>query len=148
MKIIHCIQSDIDLAVEAIVTVKCVEDGLPIKLATNTAMETFLSNPLNYLLVAVDGSKPVGYLIAYEHQRPDREQSMMFLYDITILSSYRKMGIGTELIEKLKLICSTKPMMKLFVPTNRSNKPAVGLYQKTGAVLSSDTDEVFLTWNF
>jgi ribosomal protein S18 acetylase RimI-like enzyme len=64
------------------------------------------------------------------------------------LKKHRQKGIGTALIEQLKSICSTKPMMKMFVGTNRSNEPAVGLYQKTGAVLSGDTDAVGLTWLF
>jgi ribosomal protein S18 acetylase RimI-like enzyme len=148
MNIIHCDKSNIDLAVNAMVTIKCVVDGKPVELATATAMTRFLDNPYNHLLVAVDGSETVGYLIAYELQRPDREQSMMHLYDITVLNTHRQKGIGTALIEQLKSLCSTKPMMKMFVGTNRSNEPAVGLYQKTGAVLSDDTDAVGLTWFF
>jgi ribosomal protein S18 acetylase RimI-like enzyme len=148
MNIIHCDKNNIDLAVNAMATIKCVEDGKPVELATVTAMTTFLENPFNHLLVAVEGSETVGYIIAYELQRPDREQSMMHLYDITVLKKHRQKGIGTALIEQLKSICSTKPMMKMFVGTNRSNEPAVGLYQKTGAVLSNDTDAVGLTWIF
>ena len=148
MKIIHCDKSNADLAVNVMVTIKCVEEGKPIELATVTAMTTFLENPFNHLLVAVDGSETTGYLIAYELQRPDREQSMMILYDITVVNKHRQKGIGTALIEQLKFICSTKPMMKMFVPTHRSNEPAVGLYQKTGGVLASATDEVSLTWTF
>ena len=148
MNIIRCDKSNIDLAVNAMVTIKCVVDGKPVELATATAMTRFLDNPYNHLLVAVDGSETVGYLIAYELQRPDREQSMMHLYDITVLNTHRQKGIGTALIEQLKSLCSTKPMMKMFVGTNRSNEPAVGLYQKTGAVLSDDTDAVGLTWFF
>ena len=148
MNIIRCDKNNIDLAVNAMVTIKCVEDGKPVELVTVTAMTTFLENPFNHLLVAVDGSEAVGYLIAYELQRPDREQSMMHLYDITVLKEHRQKGIGTALIEELKSICSTRPMMKMFVSTNRSNEPAIGLYQKTGAVLSDDTDSVGLTWFF
>ncbi len=148
MNIIHCDKSNIDLAVNAMVTIKCVEDGKPIELVTVTAMTTFLENPFNHLLVAVDGPETVGYLIAYELQRPDREQSMMHLYDITVVKKHRQKGIGAALVEQLKSICSTKPMMKMFVGTNRSNEAAVGLYQKTGAVLSDDTDAVGLTWTF
>jgi len=148
MDIIHCDKSNIDLAINAIVTIKCVEDGKPVELVTVTAMTTFLENPYNHLLVAVEGSETVGYIIAYELQRSDREQSMMHLYDITVLNEHRQKGIGTALIEKLKSICSTKPMMKMFVGTNRSNVPAVGLYQKTGGVLSDETDAVGLTWFF
>ncbi|UCD07968.1 MAG: GNAT family N-acetyltransferase, partial [Dehalococcoidales bacterium] len=136
------------LAIDAMVTIKCVEDGKPAELATITAMTTFLDNPYNHLLVAVDGPETVGYIITYELQRADREQSMMHLYDITVSKKHRQKGIGTALIEQLKSICSTRPMMKMFVGTHRSNEAAVGLYEKTGAVLSDDTDAVGLTWFF
>ncbi len=52
MNIIHCDQSNVDLAVNAMVNIKCVEDGLPIELMTDTAMKAFLDNPYNHLLVA------------------------------------------------------------------------------------------------
>jgi ribosomal protein S18 acetylase RimI-like enzyme len=148
MNIIHCDESTIDLAINAMVTIKCVEDGKPAELVTTTAMTAFLDNPHNHLLVAIEGSETVGCLIAYELQRPDREQSMMHLYYIAVLNDHRQKGIGTALIEELKSICSTRPMMKMFVGTNRSNEAAVGLYQKTGAILADDTDAVGLTWIF
>lgn len=148
MNIIHCGKNDIDLAIDAMVTIKCVEDEKPVELVTTTAMKTFLENPFNHLLVAVIGSETVGYIIAYELQRADREQSMMHLYDITVSKKHRQKGIGTALIEELKSICSTRPMMKMFVGTHRSNEPAVGLYEITGAVLAEETDAVGLTWFF
>lgn len=148
MNIVHCHINHVDLAVNAMKTIKCVVDNLPVELATPTAMRLFLANPLNYLLVAVDGERALGYLFAYELQRPDREQSMIFLYDITVLEEHRKKGAGTALVERLKALCSNKHIMKMFVPTSRSNIPAVSLYQKTGAIISTDTDAVSLTWHF
>ena len=148
MNIIRCDKSNVELAVDAMVTIKCVEDGKPVELVTVAAMTTFLENPYNHLLVAVEGSETAGYIIAYEMQRADREQTMMHLYDITVLKKYRQKDIGTALIEELKSICSTRPMMKMFVGTNRSNEAAVGLYQKTGAIPAEDTDAVGLTWYF
>ncbi|MDD5339442.1 MAG: GNAT family N-acetyltransferase [Dehalococcoidales bacterium] len=148
MNIVHCSLNDVDLAVKAMKTIKCVIDNLPVELATPTAMQVFLANPLNYLLVAVEGERTLGYLFAYELQRPDRKQSMMFLYDITVLDEYRRKGVGTALIERLKTLCDNKHIMKMFVPTSRSNIAAVNLYQKTGAVISTDADAVTLTWQF
>jgi GNAT superfamily N-acetyltransferase len=148
MNIVHCNLNHVDLAVNAIKTIKCAVDNSPAELATPTAMQLFLANPLNYLLVAVEGERALGYLFAYELQRPDREQSMMFLYDITVLDEYRKKGVGTALVERLKALCSNKHIMKMFVPTSRSNIPAISLYQKTGAIISTDADAVSLTWHF
>jgi GNAT superfamily N-acetyltransferase len=148
INVVHCQINHVDLAVNAMKTIKCVVDNLPVELATPKAMRLFLANPLNYLLVAVDGKKVIGYLFAYELQRPDREQSMMFLYDITVLDEYRKKGVGTALVEVLKALCNNKHIMKMFVPTSRSNIPAISLYQKTGATISIDADAVTLTWFF
>jgi len=148
LNVVHCSLNDVDLAVNAMKTIKCAVDNLPVELATPAAMHVFLANPLNYLLVAVEGEKALGYLFAYELQRPDREQAMMFLYDITVLDEYRKKGVGTALIEQLKTMCNNKHIMKMFVPTNRSNTAAMNLYQKTGAVISTDNDAVTLTWQF
>jgi GNAT superfamily N-acetyltransferase len=148
MNIVHCNLNHVDLAVNAMKTIKCAVDNLPVELATPTAMQLFLANPLNYLLVAVEGERALGYLFAYELQRPDREQSMMFLYDITVLDEYRKKGAGIALVERLKSLCNNQHIMKMFVPTSRSNIPAVSLYQKTGAIISTDTDAVTLTWHF
>ena len=147
MDIIHCNLDHIDLAVNAMKTIKCVVDNLPLELATSTAMQLFLANPLNYLLIAVNDEKAIGYLFAYELQRPDRDQSMMFLYDITVIDEYRKKGVGTALVDRLKALCTNRHIMKMFVPTSRSNIPAVNLYQKTGAIISTDTDAVSLTWH-
>jgi GNAT superfamily N-acetyltransferase len=148
VNIIHCNLNHVDLAVNAMKTIKCAVDNLPVELTTPTAMRLFLASPLNYLLVAVDDERAIGYLFAYELQRPDREQSMMFLYDITVIDECRKKGVGTALVERLKALCNNKHIMKMFVPTGRSNIPAVSLYEKTGAIISTDTDGVFLTWHF
>lgn len=148
MNIVHCNLNQVDLAMKAMKTIKCVVDNLPVELATPAVMQKFLANPLNYLLVAVEGESVLGYLFAYELQRPDREHSMMLLYDITVLDEYRRKGAGTALIERLKALCNNQHTMKMFVPTNRSNIPAMRLYHKTGAIVSTDTDAVTLTWQF
>ena len=148
MNVVYCNLDHVALAVNAMKTIKCVVDNLPVELATPTAMRLFLANPLNYLLVAIEGERILGYLFAYELQRPDREQSMIFLYDITVLEEHRKNGVGTALVERLKALCNDRHIMKMFVPTSRSNIPAINLYQKTGAIISTDTDAVTLTWHF
>lgn len=123
------------------------EDGFPIELATDTAMRAFLDHPHNHLLVALHDSKAVGYLIAYELQRPDRAQAMMLLYDITMSKEYRSRVWNSA-------YCSPKKHLpneihdEMLVSTNRSNTSAIRLYTKAGATLSNATDEVFLTWDF
>jgi aminoglycoside 3-N-acetyltransferase I len=65
----------------------------------------FLSRPDNVLIVANDGGVPVGFLLAYPLDRADRDQQMMFLYEVGVAEPYRRRGIGTQMITELKAIC-------------------------------------------
>ncbi len=97
-------------------------------------------------LVAVTEETVVGFLIAYRLPRVDRLQNMMFLYEIEVAAAYQKKGIGTGLINTLKLICRNEQIMKVWVPTHRSNTAAVNLYKKTGGQEDGDGEMVSFTY--
>ena len=63
MEIIQCNPTHTDLAVYAMVSIKCIVDGSPVGLATYAVMKSFLENPLNYLLIAVDGEMVVAFYV-------------------------------------------------------------------------------------
>jgi len=125
-----------DLALDAL-RLLTVPDGYPTP--TPEYLLRFLSRPDNVLIVAMDGV-PVGFLLAYLLDRADRDQQMMFLYEVGVAESHRRRGIGTHMITQLKAICWTQNVMKMWVPTGRSNVAATGLYASTGAtpLLSGD----------
>jgi ribosomal protein S18 acetylase RimI-like enzyme len=102
----------------------------------------FLSRPDNVLIVATIDEVPVGFLIAYLLDRADRDQQMMFLYEVGVAQSSRRRGIGTLMISELKAICWAQNVMKMWVPTGRSNVAATRLYASTGASPLPDGDEV------
>jgi ribosomal protein S18 acetylase RimI-like enzyme len=131
--------SDAALAVEAIRCLKA-PDGYPIPSVTH--LSAFLSRAENVLIVAVSGGAPVGYLVGYLLDRIDREQQMMFFYEIGVAESHRRRGIGAQLVNNLKSICRTHDVMKMWVPTGRSNIAATRLYSSTGARPVSGGDEV------
>jgi aminoglycoside 3-N-acetyltransferase I len=81
---------------------------------------TFLSKPENVFIVAVD-QEPVGFAVGYLLDRIDRDQRMMFFYEIGVASSRRREGIGVRLVEELKSVCRAEDVMKMWVPTARSN---------------------------
>jgi hypothetical protein len=88
MKIFQCYSKDLSYALEAIRAIKCEEDGNPIDLITEESMNIFLSDPQNFLIVVVIDNTVVGYIVAYELQRIDRNATMMFLYEIGVLRQY------------------------------------------------------------
>jgi len=147
MKIFRCSQTDIDYAFEAVYFVKY-EDEEVRPSVNKKDIELFLKNTDNHFYVAIINDKAAGFLIAYELQRIDRNSKMMFFYEIGVLKEFRCNGVGTTLINLLKNYCIENGFMKMFVPTNRSNIPAMGLYEKTGGQESDHCDEVFFTWHF
>jgi aminoglycoside 3-N-acetyltransferase I len=94
------------------------------------------------LIVATDDDLPVGYIVGYLLDRVDRDQQMMFFYEIGVATSHRRRGIGTAMIAELKAVCRRSDVMKMWVPTGRSNIAATRLYTRTGAAPVPGTDEV------
>jgi ribosomal protein S18 acetylase RimI-like enzyme len=94
------------------------------------------------LIVASDEDQPVGYLVAYLLDRIDRDQAMMFFYEISVADSHQRRGVGAAMIRLLKAYCREQGVMKMWVHTNKSNLAAVGLYQSTGGEADASGDEV------
>ena len=130
---------DTQLAVDAIRLLKA-PDGYPVPSAPY--LREFLSRRENVLIVAIDGVAPVGYIVAYLLDRIDRNQQMMFFYEIGVAEAHRRRGVGKQMITELKAVCRDMNVFKMWVPTGRSNIAATRLYANTGAVPCPDGDEV------
>ena len=107
-------------------------------------IEVFLSQKNNYILAALDGGNPIGFLLAYELPRFDREEAMLFIYEIEVHPDYRNRGIGTALIKKIKSRFKSGKIMKMFVLTNGSNQPAMKLYESTNGNRPNQDDVLFV----
>jgi aminoglycoside 6'-N-acetyltransferase I len=95
-------------------------------------MSAFLADERNHLIAAVADERPVGYVLGYELQRIDGQGPMMFVYEIEVAEDHRRRGIGRALIEQLKRTCREGRFAKMFVLTEASNTPAMGLYASAG----------------
>ncbi|HVF89871.1 MAG TPA: GNAT family N-acetyltransferase [Blastocatellia bacterium] len=132
---------DAALARDAIATLKMADSSLRSNLNADY-LRHFLSRPENYLIVATDGDRPVGYLVAYLLDRVDRDQAMMFFYEISVAESHHRRGAGTAMIDLLKSFCRQQNVMKMWVHTNRSNKAAMRLYESMGGEADASGDEI------
>ncbi len=142
---------DAEIAYQVLTQIKFVEDGTEHlgKRLTIEYLQDFLKNNRHYLLAALDDNTPIGFILAYRLQRVDRDQNMMFFYEINVAEKYRKKGVGIALINKLKEMCKQENIFKMFVLTNRSNTAAYNLYKKTGGIPDTAGDEVtFVYHNF
>lgn len=105
---------------------------------------SFFDNHDNIFLVAKVDEELAGFLYAYSLTFPDQLHPEMFLYSIDTVEEHRKKGVASRLIETLKNISIEKGCAEIFVPTNKSNEAAMGLYHKTGAKLENDDDQIFV----
>lgn len=137
--------SDADLAHQAITTLKITDATVRERLDADY-LRRFLDRTENILIVVLADGQPVGYLIAYQLDRIDRDQTMICFYEIAVAETHRRQGVGTALIERLKTLCRELNVMKMWVQTNRSNVAAVWLYESAGGVANTSGDEVTFEW--
>ena len=109
-------------------------------LLASNSLSAFLANPANFLLVAVAENQPdpVGYLLAYRLERPDRQASQMFIYEVDVAEGWRRRGLASALLEEIRRLARAEGMFEAFVLTSRGNEAARSLYARTGAVVEDD----------
>lgn len=101
-------------------------------------MRRLLVKDENYFYVVTEGSRPVGFLVAHRFPRIDRDCSMIYLYEIGVHPEYRRMGIGSVMIDALKQDCRNRNIMKVWVGTSTDNTAARRLFESTGANLQRE----------
>jgi len=98
----------------------------------------FLEDDANYLLVAEEEGETVGLLLAYRLERPDREESQMFIYQVDVVESRRQHGIGRALVAEIVRLARAAGAFEAFVLTSRRNEAARSLYARTGGLVEDD----------
>jgi ribosomal protein S18 acetylase RimI-like enzyme len=109
------------------------------------AVRRYLAEPRNVFLMGYDGSRPVGFLRGTELDRIDTLRRQMFLYEIAVDEPYRRRGVGTALIARLREICKARGLVEIFVFTDDpDNVAAARLYRSTGAVTETRGDRMYV----
>ena len=111
---------------------------------SSSSLEAFLRNPAHYLLVGEAGRETVGYLMAYRLERPDRESSQMFVYEVDVVAGWRRQGVGTALLEEIISIARAEGMFEAFVLTSRGNTAARELYARAGGKVEDESALLFV----
>jgi len=144
MQVDHLTPDDADFAGHAIRKLK----GLDIDPPQDVEhMRRLLENEANLLVVARDGHEPVGFALAYVMDRIDRDEIMLCLYEISVAPSHQRRGVGSALVEHLKVWCAQHQVMKMWVLTDRANIAAIRLYSASGAEEGGAGAEVSFVWN-
>ena len=83
-------------------------------------------------LVAVTDGKVVGGLAAYVLTKFEQERSEIYIYDLAVDEAYRRKGIATGLINKLREIARDIGAYIIYVQADPPDEPAVKLYESLG----------------
>jgi ribosomal protein S18 acetylase RimI-like enzyme len=105
--------------------------------------EGLLADPRTLLLVAFDGESPVGFVLAHELPRRWKDRSKLFVYEVDVVESHRRRGIGTALLARLAELARERGVRIGFVLTEEDNVPANALYRSAGGTSSRD-----VMWEF
>lgn len=95
-------------------------------------ISSLLSNNNFIALAAIEENRVIGGLAAYELQKFEQERSEIYIYDLAVLEKYRRQGIATALINKLKSIAKQRGAYVIFVQADPGDMPAIKLYESLG----------------
>jgi ribosomal protein S18 acetylase RimI-like enzyme len=105
-------------------------------------IDAFLGSDLDYVIACIEDNEVIGFLLAYELQRFDKN-NMMYVHEVDVMPEYRRRGIGRRMIEEVTRICEQRGVYKMFLITNKSNVPASRLYEATGGKTIDDDSIVY-----
>jgi len=87
----------------------------------------------NFIAVAaLQGDEVVGGLAAYELRKFEQERSEIYIYDLAVAGPYRRRGIATALIQRLKAVAAARGAYVIYVQADLGDAPAIELYEKLG----------------
>ena len=95
-------------------------------------LEALLSKPHFIAVVAMHENKVVGGLTAYELEKFEQDRREIFIYDLAVAAIHRRKGLATKLINELKRIAKTRGAYIIFVQADKSDTPAIKLYESLG----------------
>ena len=103
---------------------------------SSSYLQSLLGSTNFIALAAVDGEKVVGAIAAYELKKFEQERSEIYIYDLAVVSSFRRKGVATALIQELKAIGAARGAYVIYVQADKGeeDKPAIALYSKLGVI--------------
>jgi aminoglycoside 3-N-acetyltransferase I len=92
-----------------------------------------LADPNIIALAAVAGTKIIGGLTAYVLRKLEQERSEIYIYDLAVAEDWRRQGVATALIDRVRWIANEVGAWVIFVQADHGDDPAIALYTGVGA---------------
>jgi aminoglycoside 3-N-acetyltransferase I len=98
----------------------------------NAYLKRLLAKNSFITIVALNKNKVIGGLTAYVLEKFEQDRKEIFIYDLAISKEYRRKGVATNLIKKLKAIAKNLEAYVIFVQADTADSPAIKLYESLG----------------
>jgi len=118
-------------------------DALFDKPLDQRAMESFFASDGHHLLLAYEGTKPVGMVTGVEMTHPDKGTEM-FLYELGVRPDHRGKGIGRSLVRELLHLARQRGCRGMWVLAEADNEAAHATYRGSGG--ARQDDQVMFEW--
>lgn len=84
-----------------------------------------------HAFVAMEDSKVIGGLTAYTLNQYYSIRPLAYIYDLAVISTHQRKGVGKELMQHTKTYFQEKGFEEVFVQADSEDKHAVDFYRKT-----------------
>ena len=91
-----------------------------------------LGSPGFVALVALHDGCVAGGLTAYVPPKFEQARTEVFIYDLAVDERFRRRGVATGLIDRLRGVAADRGAWVVFVQADRDDAPAVALYSQLG----------------
>lgn len=92
-----------------------------------------LSSNTFVALAAFEGDRVIGGLAAYVLPKFEQPRREIYVYDLAVAQSHRRLGVATALIRALQRLARELGAYVIFIQADYGDEPAVALYTKLGA---------------
>ncbi len=99
---------------------------------SNEYLESLLASDNFIAVAAVSDGRVIGGHAAYVLKKFEQERSEIYIYDLAVLEQYRRQGVATGSINKLREIAREIGSYVIFVQADTVDEPAIKLYESLG----------------
>ena len=99
---------------------------------TDAWLERLLGREHVIALAALVDGEAAGGLVAYELEKFERERREVYIYDLAVDEGWRRQGIATALIHRLRELAAERGAWVVYVQADYGDEPAVALYEGLG----------------
>ena len=96
-------------------------------------LSALLAGECFFALVATEDGQVVGGLAGYELRKFEQPRSELYIYDLAVREPYRRRGIATALIERVRQLAAVRGAWTIYVQADLGDDPAIALYSSLGS---------------